>query len=227
MRKIIDKGTVQCVSVDGKGKDLEIHVEEKRRRFKPAVRKAQIIEATKKLILKNGLPWASSLRISQALGISQAALYHHFKSKREILLETLSSSVNEIILKVMPAQSQKSVEDYIRDAARAIYELALSDPQQSRLFFEFVLAPPTEDLREEVQVLLSTLLNIIEDSVRMGIAAGIFRDDLDVTLVAWQFASLGIGLNIGMMMKMPKFLSMEQAMSAVEVILQSIRKSPA
>lgn len=198
--------------------------EDKKRRFKPEIRRAQIVEATKELILERGLAWASVIRISKALGISQATLYYHFKSRREILLETLSSIVNESILKVLPVRPTENAEEFIRLAARSVYELTLADPRLSRLIFEFVCAPPTEDLREEIQLIFSSSIGMIEEAVRQGIREGLFKDDLDVTVVAWEIASLGIALNIGIMVEMPNFLSMEQALSAVERILQTIKK---
>ena len=198
--------------------------EDKKKRFKPEIRRAQIVEATKELILERGLAWASVIRISKALGISQATLYYHFKSRREILLETLSSIVNESILKVLPVRPAENAEDFIRQAARSVYELTLADPRLSRLIFEFVCAPPTEDLREEIQLIFSSSIGMIEEAVRQGIREGLFKDDLDVTVVAWEIASLGIALNIGIMVEMPNFLSMEQALSAVERILQAIKR---
>ncbi|MEN6474731.1 MAG: TetR/AcrR family transcriptional regulator [Syntrophaceae bacterium] len=198
--------------------------EYKKKRFKPEIRRAQIVEATKELILERGLAWASVIRISKALGISQATLYYHFKSRREILLETLSSIVNESILKVLPVRPAENAEDFIRQAARSVYELTLADPRLSRLIFEFVCAPPTEDLREEIQLIFSSSIGMIEEAVRQGIREGLFKDDLDVTVVAWEIASLGIALNIGIMVEMPNFLSMEQALSAVERILQAIKR---
>jgi len=198
--------------------------EERKRRFKPEIRRAQIIEATKELILENGLAWASVIRISKALGISQATLYYHFKSRREILLATLSSIVNESILKIISSRQAGNAEDFIRFAARSVYELTLADPRLSRLIFEFVCAPPTEELREEIQLIFSSSIGMIEEAVRQGIREGLFAEDLDVTVVAWEIASLGIALNIGIMLEMPNFLSMEQALSAVERILQTIKK---
>jgi len=198
--------------------------EEKKRRFKPEIRRAQIIEATKELILENGLAWASVIRISNALGISQATLYYHFKSRRNILLTTFSSIVNDLIHKVITSRPAERADDFIRNAARAVYELTIADPRQPRLFFEFLCAPPTEDMREEIQKILSVAIGMIEDAVKEGIRGGQFKEDLDVTVVAWEIASLGIALNIGIMLEMPNFLSMEQALGAVETILQTIKK---
>ena len=224
--------------------------EEKKRRFKPDVRKAQIIEATKELILENGLAWASSLRISKALGISQAALYHHFSSKREILLATLSSIIDDIVTKTTRSRpgeeihgnepqgkpgkhydaasggefDPQDIEGYIHEAAHTFYYLTIANPRQSRLLVEYLCAPPTENMREELQMIFSGLIDTAEEIVQKGIAQGRFREDLDLSGIAWIFISLAITLSVGSMLEVPKFLSEEQALNAIDLILRAIRR---
>jgi len=200
-------------------------VKEKRRRFKPDERKAQIIKVTKDLILENGLAWASSLRIAKTLGISQAALYHHFSSRREILAVTLSSIMTEMIQKTLSAPFHDNFGDYIMDAASMFYEMTLGEPRLSRLLFEFFCAPPKENMVDESRVIFSSWFDMIEALIRGGIEHGDFRDDIDITVVAWMIASLGLGLQIGVKLEMPKFLTKEQALSAVEVTLRAIKNS--
>jgi AcrR family transcriptional regulator len=201
-----------------------MYVEEKKRRYKPAVRKAQIIETTKELILENGLGWASSLRIAKALGISQAALYHHFTNKREILLATLSSIVQDIVVETMATRTDGDIEDYIHKAARTFYDVTIADPRQSRLLVEFLCAPPTETMREEVQTIFSNLITMTEELMREGIVSGRFKADLDVSAMAWVFVSLAVTFSIGTMLEVPQLLSKKQALSAIDVILRAIKK---
>jgi TetR/AcrR family transcriptional regulator, fatty acid metabolism regulator protein len=229
LKPLLDKGSVQSTLASVKvhtttERILEMYVEEKKRRYKPAVRKAQIIETTKELILENGLGWASSLRIAKALGISQAALYHHFTNKREILLTTLSSIVHDIVFKTMATRSNEDIEDYIREAAYTFYDMTIADPRQSRLLVEYLCAPPTETMREEVQMIFSGLIDMAEELMREGIASGRFKEDLDVSAMAWVFVSLAVTFSIGTMLEVPKLITKEQALSAIDVILQAIKK---
>lgn len=198
-------------------------MKDKKKRLKPDVRKAQIIQATKELILENGLAWASSLRIAKSLGISQAALYHHFSNRREILAETLSSIMNEMIQKTLSAPFHENFGDYIMNAATTFYEMTLGEPRLSSLLFEFFCAPPKENMVDESRVIFSDWLNMIEGLIRGGIEHGDFRDDIDIKVVAWMIASLGLGLQIGVKLEMPQFLDKEQALSAVKVALLAIK----
>lgn len=197
---------------------------EKKRRFKPEIRRTQIIETTKKLILENGLTWASSLRIAKAMGVSQQALYHPFKNKREILLATLSSITDEIVQKTMTPPQSDNIDDFIREAARTFYRMTIADPRQSRLLFEYLCAPPTEEMREEVEIIFSNMFDIAEAFVKKGIEQRRFSDDLEADIIAWIFGSLGIALNIGAILQTSKFLSEEKALRAVDVILRAITK---
>ena len=77
-----------------------------------------------------------------------------------------------------------------------------------------------------MQTIFSSSIGLIEEAVRQGIQEGRFIEALDVAVVAWEIASLGIALNIGIMLEMPNFLGLAQALSAVDNILLAIRKAP-
>lgn len=198
-------------------------MEESRRRYKPDVRKAQIIAVTKQLILENGLSWASLKRISSALNITQNTLYYHFKNRQEILLETFKTVMADTI-SLFSIESSEDVIDFLHKSAYSIYDQTMKNPKQARLFFELLSAPMAEDFREEVQQQLSGLHNILEAAIRKGMQQGIFKEDTDAMLVGWELMSLQITTIVGSMVEIPRFISLEQGLKAVDHILDSIKK---
>ena len=48
-------------------------------------RREQIVNAARKLVIKCGSENVTVRRIAQEVGVSEAAIYRHFKSKRDIL----------------------------------------------------------------------------------------------------------------------------------------------
>ncbi len=56
-----------------------------RKRLDTLVRQEQIVNAARKLIIKDGSEHVTVRRIAKQVGISEAAIYRHFKSKRDIL----------------------------------------------------------------------------------------------------------------------------------------------
>ena len=59
-------------------------------------RREQIVNAARKLVIKCGSENVTVRRIAQEVGVSEAAIYRHFKSKRDILyllVETIESNL--------------------------------------------------------------------------------------------------------------------------------------
>ena len=56
------------------------------------IRKQQIIEAARKLIIKKGSEHLTVRAIASVVNITEAAIYRHFKSKREILSFLMTTS---------------------------------------------------------------------------------------------------------------------------------------
>ena len=69
----------------------------------------EIIIASAKLFRKNGYLATSIRDIGDALGITSAALYYHFKNKEEVLLAIILRALKEIRQAVETAVSKLSL----------------------------------------------------------------------------------------------------------------------
>ena len=87
----------------------------------------QILSTAKSLFIQQGYHGLAMRQISDALGVSKAALYYHFKDKEELFLAILSVNMDEI----------ESAIDLIQ--AREV-----SCGEKITLFVEYVLKQPTE-----------------------------------------------------------------------------------
>ena len=87
-------------------------------------RKKEILKASEELFYKYGYQKASLRDIARKVGITQAAIYYHFKTKEEILLAIIEKYSNKLlfILKACFAQKKDPIEN-LRDA---IFEHATS-----------------------------------------------------------------------------------------------------
>ena len=87
----------------------------------------QILSTAKSLFIQQGYHGLAMRQISEALGVSKAALYYHFKDKEELFLAILQA--------------------YLDDMEKAIDQIRakpVSPTEQIRHFVEYVLAQPTE-----------------------------------------------------------------------------------
>lgn len=87
----------------------------------------QILITAKSLFIQQGYHGLAMRQISEAVGVSKAALYYHFKDKEELFLAILSGYLNEI---------EAAIDEII---VRPV-----SSSEHIRLFVEYILKQPAE-----------------------------------------------------------------------------------
>jgi AcrR family transcriptional regulator len=87
----------------------------------------QILVTAKSLFIQLGYHGLAMRQISDAVGVSKAALYYHFKDKEELFLAILSSNLKEI---------ESAIDDIVAKQ--------VSCSQQVTMFVEYILKQPTE-----------------------------------------------------------------------------------
>lgn len=73
------------------------------------IRQQQILEAAQEIIFKNGSEHLTVKRIAEMVGISEAAIYCHFKSKKSILLFLLAYIEKSLIQDITEGMSGASI----------------------------------------------------------------------------------------------------------------------
>jgi len=89
----------------------------------------QILTTAKGLLIEHGYHGLSMRQIAEAVGVSKAALYYHFKDKEEILLAILVAYLEEIeaVIDSVEAESTNS-----RERVLMLIESVLSQPAEER-----------------------------------------------------------------------------------------------
>jgi AcrR family transcriptional regulator len=159
------------------------------RRLSGEERRAQIVEATLRLISRYGVQGTTLHRIASEVGVTHPALYAHFRGRREILLAALDA-VFERILAVHRAYQQGNALERLRAISLYHSELvaSASDGFVSPLF-EFLAAAPEEGLREELASRERTLLRDLAAIVREGQQKGTIRPDVEPEQAAFLITS--------------------------------------
>ncbi|KGQ22192.1 TetR/AcrR family transcriptional regulator [Thermus filiformis] len=75
--------------------------------------KTRILQEAARIFAEKGYEGASMQDLAQALGLSKAALYHHFRSKEEILYQISLLALSELL-----ARGERALEE--RDPSRAL-----------------------------------------------------------------------------------------------------------
>jgi len=172
------------------------------------------------LIAAKGLQGASMARVAQAAGISETALYRHFRSQRELILAALNETTT--ILEQYLNVPEPDIKKRIHKVSANLYDGIMADSLESRLLFEFLRAPAKANLQEPMQERFQTMLMILEDLLAQGIAAGQFRTDIDKTRIAWEIFAFGFTLHFVNLLGFEKHLTKKRALKSLDEILDKI-----
>ena len=133
-----------------------------KRQIAAAERRAQILEASRKVFLERGLVGARTRQIAEVAGVKEAILYSHFASKEEIfaaaVFDPLEELVSEIVERVNVAAEipddhtkQRLFAEENQRALEVMYEVVpllgvalFSNVELGRTFFVERLAPLLE-----------------------------------------------------------------------------------
>jgi AcrR family transcriptional regulator len=186
-------------------------------------RREQIITTTIDLLSRHGLPGTTTARIAHEVGISEPALYRHFRNKDEILLAALDEVSARLLVKMYEASVGESrVPDKLRRMSAALYEFVMAHPEEAVALFEVFSASRDSHLKQVLQDKFLGSLEMVEELLHEGIRKGELRPDIDVALTAWKVVSLGITLNFAAMLGLSHVLTEERALSAIEELLKDV-----
>lgn len=171
----------------------------------------------------HGFAGATTARIAAGVGVSEPALYRHFKNKQEILLAALDQISARLILHtVSAAGSEEDDIERLRLMSSAYYDFVMSHPEETRVLFDALSAAGNDEMRKDLRSKFQQLLGVVEIVLQQGVDKGALRQDIDVSLVAWEIVSLGITLYFASILDFKDVLTKDKALAAVERLLASI-----
>jgi AcrR family transcriptional regulator len=151
------------------------------KRKSTAVRKQQIIEAARKLIIKKGSEHLTVRSIAKEVNITEAAIYRHFKSKREIL-SFLMNHISETMMEEInrkPSEGSTSLK-----AIEEVLRYHLSEIEQRRgMSFQVIaeiLSLGDKKLNREVYESINRYLDRLKALLSEAARSGEVRENLDL-----------------------------------------------
>jgi AcrR family transcriptional regulator len=150
-----------------------------------SVRKKQIMDAARKLIMRAGSEHVTVRNMAKEVGISEAAIYRHFKSKTEIL-SFLADTVADGLLHDI--ETAGSVGFTSVDIIDKILKTHLSSIEQRRGLSFLVLAEIISFGDKSLNKKVSDSIQIYVDRLKLlladGARAGLIRQDINLHAAA-------------------------------------------
>ena len=160
-----------------------------KRRLPAEMRRRQIADVAIDQIVQNGVVATSAVQIAAAAGVSEAALYHHFGSRKKVLEAALDLIYEELSREVSAPIGANALEQLRR--IDQSHERAISG--EKRIFaalFQFYVAPPNGGMTLEVREHALSLASAIASVVERGKIEGVIREDVDSQSTAWKLTSV-------------------------------------
>jgi AcrR family transcriptional regulator len=154
-------------------------------RKKTEIRKSEIIEAAQELIYREGSEHVTVRNIAKQVQISEAAVYRHFKSKREIL-SFLAQCIRDTLMgdlsdEIDPGQDAL---DHISELLNRHLAAIQKRNGNSFLVLAEILSLGQKELYQEMNDLLKQYIDRLKQLLAIGVRAGQLRADLDLDSTA-------------------------------------------
>jgi AcrR family transcriptional regulator len=159
------------------------------------IRQKEIINAARKLIVKYGSEHVTVRKMAKEIGVSEGAIYKHFKSKREILsflIEDIEKTWMEDIENSCSGQAVtlQVLETIINEHISAI-------EQRKGVGFQVIaeiISLGDKKLNKKIYTVIQKYNERIKAILEAGIKEGSIRPDIDSEAAAQMFFSMTQGL---------------------------------
>jgi TetR/AcrR family transcriptional regulator, cholesterol catabolism regulator len=144
--------------------------------------RARILEVAAQLFMEQGFAATSVREIGQRASVGQSSLYHHVRSKGQLLYQLHQSLSRDLFDRVNAVvEANPSPTEQIRGLVRVVLSVVESHQAEVTVFLREGHALP-EGFRQEIQRDRDRVDAIVDRMISDGIAAGELREDLDVRL---------------------------------------------
>ncbi len=170
------------------------------------IRQEQIKKAVLDIIFTEGLDQLSTRNLAKRVGITEGAIFRHFKSKRDIMLGIMQDVKTDLIgelrrISLDAEGSEKRLFSFLCSHVKYLIE----NKGITILLFSEAAHMNDKDLKDNLREILSEQKSLISKIIRDGIAEGLWNRKLVVDDIATIYMGIPITLNIELILNEDKF----------------------
>ncbi len=161
-----------------------------RSRRPTSVRRREIIDAARLVITEHGMQSLTIGNLARAVGVSEGAIYRHFRGKKQILAGLIEDIDLRLIRRIDlidgdPDSGLRRLEQVLRDNVAPSTLTGVSF-----LVIAEVLMNGDDELRQLMQASIDKHLAMIEAQLTVGLQKSEVRPEVDLKAAALQFYGL-------------------------------------
>jgi AcrR family transcriptional regulator len=144
------------------------------------VRQEQIIDAARKTIIKYGSEHVTVRAIARAVGISEGAIYRHFKSKKDILSLLADHIEDNLIRDITRASAKDNPRLEVLDSVLRSHLSAIE--QRRGISFQVIaeiISLGDKKLNRKISHAIERYTSCLKNLLAEGVKSGEVREDID------------------------------------------------
>jgi AcrR family transcriptional regulator len=159
------------------------------------VRQKQIVSAARRLIVKYGSEHVTVRRVAKEIGVSEGAIYRHFKSKNDVLSFLIDDIEDTLIGDIKKNNSGELGSLEILE--KIITDHMSSIEQRKGVSFQVIaeiISLGDKKLNKKIYGVIDKYVSQIRDILSVGVKEGVIRPDSDLDSAALLFFGMTQGL---------------------------------
>jgi len=165
------------------------------------IRQEEIKEAVLKIIRTDGIKAVSTKNIANQTGLSEGAIFRHFKTKRDIILGIISD-VSEILIKKLRviAYSEDSPKDRFYNFLCGTITYLTENNGITILLFTEASHTNDKEMKEKLNWIFNSQRELVGKIISDGISEGIWSDKIPIEDVTRLYMGVPITHNISLVL---------------------------
>ncbi len=199
-------------------------MKQNRERLTAEERKKKIIKSAIKVFAKSNYRVARVSEIAAGADISEAMLYKHFTSKKEIflnILQHMSQRIENFTSKVF--EEEPDALEILRKALLSYYDQMQTHPDQLKLHFQAISEVNDQEIGDLIKKDHQYYFHFISTVIKKGVSQGSIRNDIEAEPIAWLIDGIGILMNIAQTVSLKKEIDEVTVNKIIDHVIESIK----
>ncbi len=187
-------------------------------------RKKQLLRCAAKVFARTNYRKARVADIAAEAGISEAAVYRHFPSKKAIFLEALHDIARSVALRLQEEASREhDALAAMRAMASTFYNLTAERPDEVRVQVQAISEIHDPEIAESLQRDHLEWMSFLSGLIEKGIEQGKIRKDVDVATLVMVLDAVAMFIQTLSMLSLRDHFTEETALNMTEHVIDSVR----
>ena len=199
-------------------------MEKLKKRLPAKERKKQILKSAVKVFARSNYYNTKMSDIAKEAGISEAMIYRHFSSKKEIFIVVLKHMSDRILtFWERELDPVKSPLEKLRSMLLGYYQRMTKHPNELKVQFLAISGIDDKDVLKRLRTDQQNYIKHFSDVIQEGISQREIRKDVDVNALAFAYNGSGIMMNMMRLLGFTRKFNEKTVVSLIDHFIESIK----